>query len=129
MTDLTTAEKRAALTPRGAPYFYRVSPGRHLGFRRGPQTWVARMQQPVRKHHTIGHEGDYTYETALAAALEWFAKGGDETEIAPSKLTVGLVCSHTSVRTHYTQSLNRCTRSHHRRDATGGDDRSSRGTH
>ena len=109
MTDLTTPEKRSALAGRSAPYFTKVAPGKHLGFRRGPQTWVARLQKPVRRHHLIGHEGDFDYEAALAAALDWFAKGGD-TVIAPGKLTVRLVCSQVhqgGIRLPHLQALHR----------------------
>ena len=55
MTDLSTAKKRAQLARRGAPYFYKISPGKHLGFRRGAQTWVARLHKPGRdrKHHPV----------------------------------------------------------------------------
>jgi integrase len=92
MTDLTTAEKRAELADRGAPYFHKISPGKYLGFRRGAQTWVARMHKPGqdRKHHPIGHERDYDFHAALAAALDWFGTG---TRVTPSKLTIRLVLS------------------------------------
>ena len=95
MIDLSTAEKRAALAPRGAPYFVKIAPGRHLGFRRGPQTWIAREHKPgaKRRFYNIGSEADYDHGAALAKALEWLDSSGDLTALPDSKLTIRLACS------------------------------------
>ena len=82
MTDLSSDEKRAHLAPRGAPYFHKVSPGRHLGFRKLVEggTWIAREQPSSgqRKHRKIGPEADFNFHAALAEAIEWFQREGDE---------------------------------------------------
>jgi len=57
MTDLSS---RTKVTPRSAPYFQRISPGRHLGFRKLEDggTWLARSHPKggERRHHPIGPE-------------------------------------------------------------------------
>jgi hypothetical protein len=40
--DLETATSRLRLPPRKRPYWFRIAPGRYIGYRRGPGKWVAR---------------------------------------------------------------------------------------
>lgn len=98
MTDLSTTEKRAKLSSRPAPYFHKISPGRHLGFRKLVEggTWIAREHPSggQRKHHNIGSEADYDFHAALTKAVDWFQRETDSDDIVPeSKLTLRLVCS------------------------------------
>ena len=93
MVDLTTPESRAKLTPRATPYFQKVSPGRYLGFRRGPNTWLAREQrsrEAKRKFHAIGPEAEHDYHAALAKAVEWFQRREDDDVVSSSKMTLAV---------------------------------------
>jgi integrase len=90
--EIDTAAKREKLPQRPAPYFHKIAPGKALGFRTTSRTWIARLHKPGgdRQHHPIGHETDYDFDAALAAAITWF---GDATNLAPSRLTVSFALS------------------------------------
>jgi integrase len=61
MTDLSRKRDRDHFAPRREPYWQRLAGGAYLGFRRGPDTWVARFR---------GRQGKQQY-TALGEALEF----------------------------------------------------------
>lgn len=73
---IDTKTGRAALKPRGAPYFQRVAAGRFLGYRRvaqGEGSWVARWRDPAtgkQVHHVLGAFSNF--EDAEKAARAWF---------------------------------------------------------
>lgn len=93
-SQIDTAAKREKLTKRPAPHFEKIAAGKALGYRATSGQWVARLHKPgkPRRHRTLGHEGDMTYDQALAAALAWFG-GAAQAEVPQSKLTVALVAS------------------------------------
>lgn len=97
MAALTTAAQRAKLPARPAPYFQKISPGRHLGFRKlkSGGTWLAREQPRggERVHHAIGPEEDHTFEEAMTAALAWFRRDTDAPGLSAAKLTVKMACT------------------------------------
>ena len=71
-----TQTARARLEPRREPYWHRINVGRYIGFRRGPDTWIARS---YRREHGNEYEALGTlrpeseaFTLALAAAEEWF---------------------------------------------------------
>lgn len=80
-----TPTARAKLRIRREPYWVPMSKGKHLGYRAGPGTWIARARTAsgAYSHKALGDHLDY--EAAADAARIWFAELGDAT--AP-RLTV-----------------------------------------
>src|SRR4051812_10555347 len=69
MADLSRKRDRDRLAPRREPYWQRLEAGAYLGFRRGPNTWLARFR---------GRDGKQQYQP-LGEALEFDeAKGRAE---------------------------------------------------
>ncbi len=75
MATIKTAAGRAKLAPRREPYWEQIVVGRHLGFRAGPGTWVAKVQQDGSRQ--IARLGDLVthpdYKDALEAARDFFS--------------------------------------------------------
>ena len=59
MADLSRERARDRLAPRREPYWQRLAAGAYLGFRRGPDTWLARFRGRDKKqqHHALGDIG------------------------------------------------------------------------
>ena len=78
MADLTSKTKRNALKKRSEPHWMRLSKGCYLGFRRGPDTWVARLTVRGDKGFTYRYRalpsGDF--DVAKQAAEDWFSVMG-----------------------------------------------------
>ena len=80
--DITDADKREKLAPRGGPYWVKIAGvGKHLGYRKTAEggTWVARIR-PLdgdRMHRRLGTDAKIDYEAALAKALDWFRTVSD----------------------------------------------------
>jgi integrase len=74
MPNIKTKTARDKLTPRPGAYFETLSKGRALGFRRGPDTWIARKYTPHGDkpfdYKPLGQFDDYT--AAKKAAEAWF---------------------------------------------------------
>jgi AcrR family transcriptional regulator len=70
-TDLSNPTKRAGLVERREPYWERLSKGCALGFRRGPDTWIARYTRKNGKktYRALGKIADYN--AAKYAAKRW----------------------------------------------------------
>src|SRR5690349_14532608 len=56
MTDLSRKRTRDSLQPRREPYWQRLAKGAYLGFRRGPDTWIARFRgrDKEQQYHPLG---------------------------------------------------------------------------
>jgi integrase len=85
MATITNKTAREKLDPRREPYWLVLDKGRAVGFRRGPDTWVARFRTPDLKqhYHALGNATD-DYPKAKAAAEVWFgtmAKGGHRSPV------------------------------------------------
>lgn len=68
-----TAAGRAKLAPRREPYWLPVPDitGAYVGFRRGPDTWIARLREDGRQvYHQLGRFEDH--RAAVRAARNWF---------------------------------------------------------
>jgi integrase len=84
MLDLSRKNSRARLHVRREPYWQRLKEGDYLGFRRGPDTWIARHRQEGpfdtknrKRTYTQKYEalsGAVEYDEAKAAAEVWFAQ-------------------------------------------------------
>jgi integrase len=76
MPNIKTKTARDRLSTRPNAYYEVLSKGRALGFRRGPDTWFARLYKPNsgRKHpfeyQPLGQHEDFT--SAKKAAEDWF---------------------------------------------------------
>lgn len=69
---IDTVASRLKLTPRREPYWSPLGDitGAYVGFRRGPDTWIARLYEDGRqKYHQLGKHEDH--RAALRAAREW----------------------------------------------------------
>ena len=81
MADLTTKTKRKALPTqtktgkaRDAPHWQRLSEGAYLGFRKGPETWLARYRgrDKIQQYAPLG--GHLEFDEAKAKAEAWLAQ-------------------------------------------------------
>lgn len=90
MTSLATKSGRARLAIRRDPYYAKLGRGAFLGFRRGPDTWVARVRDRAGTQHYRALElpPDTDYVDAKKAAEEWFAQMSGGARRAPSRGTV-----------------------------------------
>ena len=78
MTDLSRKAYREKLAQRREPYWQKLGKGTYLGFRRGPDTWVARYRPPKGKesYHALESVGSNDYDEAKKQAEEWATKLG-----------------------------------------------------
>lgn len=72
--NIKSAAGRAKLAPRREPYWEQIVSGKHLGFRAGAGTWVAKVQQNgVRQISRLGDALTLPdYQDALKAAQKYF---------------------------------------------------------
>jgi integrase len=76
MPDLTRKSRRLDLSPRREPYWQQQGKGAYLGFRRGPDTWIARFRDRTgcQNYRALpvpaGSHDEYRDAKALAEA--WF---------------------------------------------------------
>jgi integrase len=91
MNSITTKTARAKLVQRREPYWLMLGPGRALGFRAGPGTWIARLRtaegkQQYKALDDLGPDPDYG--VAKAAAECWFVEMARGARRAPKRGTV-----------------------------------------
>lgn len=80
MADLSRKRDRDRLSPRREPYWQRLAEGAYLGFRRGPDTWIARYRSRDRDgkghrkqlYQTIGEALEF--DDAKSKAEAWLAQ-------------------------------------------------------
>lgn len=73
MPDLSRKRERERLPIRREPHWHRLAKGCYLGFRRGPDTWIARFKKQYKALDTIASDD---YDGAKRAAEEWCASLG-----------------------------------------------------
>lgn len=75
MAELSTKTARGRLKIRREPHWMKLKTGCFLGFRRGPDTWIARFRGASKKqvYHSLDAN---TYDTAIREAEEWFTLQG-----------------------------------------------------
>jgi integrase len=92
MTDLTRKSRRLDLDPRPEPYWQKLGKGAYLGFRRGPDTWIARFRDRTGKQNyhalpmTMGSTDEFHDAKQLADA--WFSQMGGALAGAARRSTV-----------------------------------------
>jgi len=74
MTDLSRKRIRGQLAPRREPYWQRLSSGAYLGFRRGPDTWIARFRGHDEKQRYNSLGDSLEFDEAKKRAEDWLAQ-------------------------------------------------------
>ena len=74
MTDLSRKRDREQLQPRREPYWQRLGSGAYLGFRRGPETWIARYRgrDEKQRYNSLGEALEF--DEAKQRAEDWLAQ-------------------------------------------------------
>jgi integrase len=72
--DLSRTRLRDQLKPRREPYWQRLAAGAYLGFRRGPNTWLARFRGRDKKQQYQSLGEALEFDEAKARAEEWLAQ-------------------------------------------------------
>jgi len=74
LADLSRKRDRERLAPRREPYWQRLASGAYLGFRRGPDTWIARYRSRDGKqsYRALGEAMDF--DEAKRTAEAWLAQ-------------------------------------------------------
>ncbi len=76
MADLSRKRERERLKTRREPYWQRLTKGQYLGFRKGPDSWVARLRDRTGKQHYQALTSATEYDEAKQAAERWFEQMG-----------------------------------------------------
>jgi len=76
MPDLSRKSARERLKIRREPYWQRLGEGAYLGFRRGPDTWIARYRTRDGKQAYQALAEATDYDKAKSAAEAWFGQLG-----------------------------------------------------
>jgi integrase len=102
MADLSRKRVRDRLSPRREPYWQRLAAGAYLGFRRGPNTWLARFRGRDQKqqYHPLG-EG-LEFDEAKRRAEDWLAQltGSPVRAIKRSTVSAALKTYLSDLRRH-----------------------------
>jgi integrase len=74
LADLSRKRDRERLAPRREPYWQRLAEGAYVGFRRGPDTWVARFRgrDGKQQYKSLGEALDF--DDAKRTAEAWLAQ-------------------------------------------------------
>ncbi|HEX3836209.1 MAG TPA: hypothetical protein VGG72_21195 [Bryobacteraceae bacterium] len=90
MPDLSRKRDRDRLAQRREPYWHRLMKGGYLGFRQGPETWIAKYRDRLGDRHykAIDGVGPNDYDAAKKQAEEWFVSLGGPAVRAPKRATV-----------------------------------------
>ena len=87
--DITKGTSRKRLPARREPYWLKLATGAYLGFRRGPDTWVARWRRPgSHTQHYQALEYVWSFDEAKRAAEQWLATMTAVAVRAPKRATV-----------------------------------------
>ena len=86
--SIRTKRQRAALAPRPAPYFETLGRGEALGFRAGPDTWIARWKDHAGRQHYEPLRDVEDFDAAVAAACAWFEQISGAGAAKPKRGTV-----------------------------------------
>ena len=71
MTDLTLKKTRERLPGRREPYWLRLNKGTYLGFRRGPDTWIARWRGKDKRQNYEPLGEALEFDEAKVRAEKW----------------------------------------------------------
>lgn len=87
MTDVSRKGARKSLKARREPHWHKLDTGAYVGFRRGPDTWIARFRDRAGEQHynalKVPAESRDEFVEAKQLAQEWIAQmGGAATRTA-----------------------------------------------
>lgn len=88
MVDITRKASRDKLVPRREPYWLTLAKGCALGFRRGPDTWIARFTKKDASKVYQALNGVADYHEAKKAAEEWLSQFAGSSVRSPKRATV-----------------------------------------
>jgi integrase len=88
MTDLSRKRDRERLAKRREPYWHRLSEGNYLGFRRGPDTWIARHRDRERQQHYHALGENIEFDEAKRRAEAWLGSMTGAAVRSPRRGTV-----------------------------------------
>ncbi|HEV8364598.1 MAG TPA: site-specific integrase [Gemmatimonadaceae bacterium] len=93
MPNITTKSARERLAVRRDPYWLKLAPGSYLGFRRGPDTWIARFRDATGRQHfnaldNVDRAAPDVYEDAKKKADAWFKQMNGGVSASPQRGTV-----------------------------------------
>jgi integrase len=88
LPDITRKGARADLEPRREPYWLTLAKGCALGFRRGPDTWIARFTKKDGSKTYKALDGVVDYHEAKKAAEEWLSHFSGSPVRSPKRGTV-----------------------------------------
>jgi integrase len=74
MADLSRKRDREQLAPRREPYWQRLGAGAYLGFRRGPDTWLARFRGRDEKQQYSSLGDGLDFDDAKRRAEAWLSQ-------------------------------------------------------
>lgn len=86
--DITRKSARDKLEPRREPYWLTLAKGCALGFRRGPDTWIARFTKKDGSKVYQALKGVTDYHEAKKAAEEWLSHFSGSAMRSPKRDTV-----------------------------------------
>lgn len=92
MADITRKTAREKLEPRREPYWLTLAKGCALGFRRGPDTWIARFTKRDGSKTYQALQGATEYHEAKKAAEEWLGQIASSGVRSPKRATVRAAC-------------------------------------
>jgi integrase len=94
MADITRKRSRERLAVRREPYWQRLAEGAYLGFRRGPDTWIARYRNRNGKQSYHALAGAVEYDDAKRAAEAWLQQLGSTAVRSARRGTVREALEH-----------------------------------
>jgi integrase len=102
MTDLSKKRAREQLEPRREPYWQRLDKGAYIGFRRGPDTWIARFRTRDNRQLYQALDDVKEFDDAKHAAEAWFKQVGASVRTVKHRGTVrdALDCYLAYLRKH-----------------------------
>jgi integrase len=102
MPDLSRKRERERLPRRVTPYYQRIGKGAFLGFRRGPDTWIARFRgrDGKQQHKSLG--ASLEFDEAKRQAETWLAQlvGSAVRSVKRATVRVALEAYLTDLRRH-----------------------------
>lgn len=88
--EISKSVDRKQLAVRKEPYWRRVRKGAYIGFRAGPNTWIARVRtrSGTQRYKALGDADLVSFDDALREAEDWFGQVAGHAARTPKRGTV-----------------------------------------
>ena len=88
--EISKTVDRKQLAVRKEPYWRRVRKGAYIGFRAGPNTWIARVRtrSGTQRYKALGDADLVSFDDALREAEDWFGQVAGHAARTPKRGTV-----------------------------------------